>query len=92
MNKREVMRWLQKRIKETLLNDPDPDKFHVTSTKGSCNYLKMECCDCGLVHNVVFLIRRKQPRLQVFWTRDNRSTGQIRRWERVRKQRQRRGQ
>lgn len=57
---------------------------------------KMACCDCGLVHTVVFRvikskenkngtftyedILQKGLRVKLKASRDNRSTGQIRRW------------
>lgn len=58
---------------------------------------KMACCDCGLVHNVVFrVIKEKENKNGIFTykdipqnglrvklkaSRNNRSTGQIRRWK-----------
>jgi hypothetical protein len=44
---------------------------------------KFCCCDCGLVHQMNFRIEDGRVQLQV--KRDNRSTGQIRRHERKRK-------
>ena len=43
---------------------------------------KMMCCDCGLVHRLDFrLIREGQHRVIQFRAhRDNRATGQARRW------------
>ena len=38
---------------------------------------KLACCDCGLVHRFDFRIFRKMIQFRV--TRDNRSTGQVRR-------------
>jgi len=38
---------------------------------------KMQCCDCGLVHQLDFRI--KDGRVQFRVRRDNRSTGQVRR-------------
>lgn len=39
---------------------------------------KMQCCDCGLVHRLDFRIHEGRVQFRVF--RDNRATGQIRRW------------
>lgn len=39
---------------------------------------KMACCDCGLVHRLDFRIRRRKIQFRV--ERDNRATGQMRRW------------
>jgi len=39
---------------------------------------KFSCCDCGLVHRLDFRTKKKHIQFRVF--RDNRSTGQIRRW------------
>ena len=45
---------------------------------------KAMCCDCGLVHRVNFRLvknkcgKGKTIQLQIF--RDNRATGQVRRW------------
>ena len=41
---------------------------------------KMCCCDCGLVHNMDFRIYK--GRVQIRARRNNRSTGQVRRWNR----------
>ena len=38
---------------------------------------KLCCCDCGLVHKLIFRIKNKKIQFKVF--RDNRATGQIRR-------------
>lgn len=40
---------------------------------------KMECCDCGLVHTLDFRIYKGRVQLRAW--RNNRSTGQIRRWK-----------
>lgn len=39
---------------------------------------KMACCDCGLVHQMDFRIKDKRVQFRAF--RDNRATGQFRRW------------
>ncbi len=39
---------------------------------------KIQCCDCGLVHTVDFRVRKRHVQFRVF--RNNRSTGQIRRY------------
>ena len=39
---------------------------------------KMACCDCGLVHKVDFRIYQGRVQFRAF--RDNRSTGQMRRY------------
>ena len=42
---------------------------------------KMACCDCGLVHDIDFRIRKKRIQFRV--RRNNRSTGQFRRWNNI---------
>jgi len=43
---------------------------------------KLMCCDCGLVHIINFkVINKKTIQLQAF--RDNRSTGQSRRYKKI---------
>ena len=42
----------------------------------------MMCCDCGLVHRVQFRIHRGQIQYRI--ERDNRATGQARRWRKAR--------
>lgn len=40
----------------------------------------VQCCDCGLVHEVkVRVSKRNGPQIQ--FNRDNRRTGQVRRWQ-----------
>ena len=39
---------------------------------------KMSCCDCGLVHNLDFRIRGGRVQFRAF--RNNRSTGNVRRY------------
>ena len=39
---------------------------------------KLKCCDCGLVHTLNFRIEDGHIQFQAF--RDNRSTGQVRRY------------
>jgi hypothetical protein len=36
------------------------------------------CCDCGLVHVIRYRVRDGKPEVQ--YRRDNRRTGQLRRW------------
>jgi hypothetical protein len=43
--------------------------------------LLMACCDCGLVHRLRFTVAG--GRLTIRAWRDNRRTGQVRRWRRV---------
>lgn len=40
---------------------------------------KLACCDCGLVHKMDFRVVGGRAQFRVF--RDNRATGQIRRWK-----------
>jgi hypothetical protein len=47
------------------------------------NY-KMRCCDCALVHTINFRIKNGRVQLQAF--RDERATGQSRRWMKKREQ------
>lgn len=42
---------------------------------------KLCCCDCGLVHKLDFRIRDGIIEYRAF--RDNRSTGQRRRWQKI---------
>ena len=42
---------------------------------------KMSCCDCGLVHVLNFRLRKGRIQLQAF--RDNRATGQKRRYSQL---------
>lgn len=55
--------------------------------KTNLREFKFVCCDCGLVHTINFKIRERPRRhrllMQVF--RDNRATGQVRRWDKKRK-------
>lgn len=39
---------------------------------------RMACCDCGLVHTMDFRVSKGRTQFRVF--RNNRATGQIRRW------------
>ena len=39
---------------------------------------RMGCCDCGLVHSLDFRIRKGRVQFRAF--RDNRRTGQLRRY------------
>ena len=39
---------------------------------------KLRCCDCGLVHKMDFRIKKRRVQFRAF--RDNRATGQIRRF------------
>ncbi|MCK5614822.1 hypothetical protein KAR91_73855 [Candidatus Pacearchaeota archaeon] len=43
------------------------------------------CCDCGLVHDIIYKIKNKET-LEIMNTRNNRATGQMRRWMRARKE------
>lgn len=48
---------------------------------------KLACCDCGLVHRLDFRIvqyAKNQRKIQFRVFRDNRATGQMRRWMRKR--------
>jgi len=44
-------------------------------------YFKLICCDCNLTHDVRVVTDGKNIRLR-FW-RNNRSTGQHRRWQNI---------
>lgn len=48
---------------------------------------RLACCDCALVHNLEFkLVERAEGTVILFRAqRNQRSTGQLRRWERTRK-------
>ena len=50
--------------------------------KSQC--LNFACCDCGLVHNVQFKNKRMSTEITMF--RDNRRTGQKRRWKKIKEQ------
>jgi hypothetical protein len=41
---------------------------------------KLACCDCGLVHTLDFRIHKGRAQFRAF--RNERSTGQMRRWKR----------
>lgn len=43
--------------------------------------LLMACCDCGLVHRLRFRVKRGTLEIRAW--RDNRRTGQVRRWRRA---------
>ena len=43
--------------------------------------LRFQCCDCGLVHDVKYIIAGR--RIRVITTRNNRATGQIRRHRQI---------
>ncbi len=43
---------------------------------------KMQCCDCALVHQLDFRIHKGRVQFRV--RRDNRATGQCRRWRNIR--------
>jgi len=45
------------------------------------------CCDCGLLHVLDFRVVGKQLQMRAF--RDQRATGQLRRWMRWRRRRRR---
>jgi hypothetical protein len=42
--------------------------------------LRVACCDCGLVHEIDFKV--EDGKEYVKFRRDNRTTGQLRRWRR----------
>lgn len=44
------------------------------------NGYKLACCDCGLVHDVDFRVSEDLERVEFRVFRNNRATGQIRRW------------
>jgi len=50
---------------------------------------RFACCDCGLVHVLDFKIEHTPFFAKLFMKarRDNRATGQIRRWDRAKKKR-----
>ena len=47
------------------------------------SYMNFQCCDCGLVHQVI--LRNHRNTIDVVMVRDNRRTGQVRRRERERR-------
>jgi len=42
---------------------------------------RLRCCDCGLVHSIDFRIKNKKIQFRV--CRDNRATGQVRRYMKI---------
>jgi len=42
-----------------------------------CEDIRLACCDCGLVHDIYFRARRGKAQWRI--DRNNRSTGQLRR-------------
>jgi hypothetical protein len=57
---------------------------------------KLACCDCGLVHDVEFRVVKRDPktgmpmvmdeseyRVELRMRRNNRATGQVRRWDKT---------
>lgn len=60
---------------------PNPDGWVSPRRTG----YKMACCDCGLVHRLVFRIVPNDhgpgKKIQFRVERDNRATGQMRRWK-----------
>ena len=51
------------------------DSFEIEKSGGIIN---MACCDCGLVHNIA--VARKSKKIIFTMMRDNRRTGQKRRY------------
>jgi hypothetical protein len=43
----------------------------------------ISCCDCGLVHEIKVRVRKGKVEVQL--NRDNRRTGQIRRWAKAKR-------
>lgn len=43
---------------------------------------KIACCDCGLIHTVEYTVGHRQKLTIKIW-RDQRATGQRRRWQRI---------
>jgi len=43
--------------------------------------LRFQCCDCGLVHDIKYIA--KGCRIKIITTRNNRATGQIRRYRNI---------
>jgi len=41
----------------------------------------VECCDCGLVHDITYVVKNNGKKLLITATRNERSTSQIRRWK-----------
>lgn len=56
----------------------EPNEWREPIRKG----YKMCCCDCGLVHEMDFRVRKGHIEFRV--RHSNRSTGQVRRWMRQR--------
>lgn len=46
------------------------------------HYMYLACCDCGLVHKIKVVANNRRVRLR-FW-RDERRTGQVRRYRKIR--------
>ena len=55
-------------------------KDYKEGTWQKADTLKMACCDCSLVHHIEFRIHDGEMQYRAF--RDNRATGQLRRWRR----------
>ena len=43
--------------------------------------LRFQCCDCGLVHDYEFVV--SGSKIRIITTRNNRATGQIRRYRNI---------
>lgn len=43
----------------------------------NCEDIQLACCDCGLVHDIEFRVRRGKAQWKI--DRNDRSTGQVRR-------------
>lgn len=69
---------MTKYIQHQVKNNGDLTKWIRPTRKG----YKMACCDCGLVHNLDFRVRKEWRGLVIEFRagRNNRATGQIRRW------------
>jgi hypothetical protein len=76
---------LLERIRRTVEADDEP--IQVILLNRRVGYFRLACCDCSLVHEVVVLRHKDNRNVTTFWKRDERSTGQLRRWERKRKRR-----
>jgi uncharacterized Zn finger protein len=58
-------------------NLQDGERFEVEAIG---EVIRFACCDCGLVHQIAFALE-DNGRIGIAVKRDNRSTGQKRRWK-----------
>lgn len=58
-------------------NYPQKEPGEATDFNWRKKDFKFQCCDCGLVHRMRFIVSGHKIRMRVW--RDNRATGQVRR-------------